>query len=359
MYIISERHDWEGKLTDFPANVYLDILNNFNIPILRYGNITGSKVFDLFIVFKYEGKNFNFAMDDNTGVFKIQSKEGWEASGTGSSEFKEIINRLVTDKTFLPQSKIFSFTLKELYDARDGDFIHHDQYTAELSEPTLLYAYANTLVFEIKSSHYGQKEKNGGTNITKYKVFVLFEDFYTIGKDKDIDFEDAIDYAIDWGDVHIRCNCKAFLYWGAAYISTKMRYLYGVPRENRFPKVRNPNLKGTICKHCDAVIQWILKHKDIIGKMFATYYNRLNDGQSIYAVNTNGTTITIGKKNEEGDIFFERQAEEQEDEMLEEEITDEETIDEILEETGPEEETDEIGDPDDWFADDDNVIEGE
>lgn len=211
---------------------------------------------------------------------------------------------------------ILSFTLKELRDNRDGDFIHHDQYTSELDSPVLKYAYANTLKFEIKSSQFGKpvKTKNGtGTNITRYTVFILFEDFYTIGKDKEIDFEDAIDYAINFGDVHVRCTCPAQQYWGYNYTATQLKYLYGIPREGRFPKIRNPNLKGTICKHIDAVIQWIMRNKETIAKMFAVYYNRLNDGQSIYAVNTLGTTITIGHKNEDGDVFFERQLEEEQE----------------------------------------------
>lgn len=254
------------------------------------------------------------------------------------------------------KNPIYSFTAKELLDARDGNFIHHDKYTSELTEPELEYAYCNTLKFSIKSSDYGKKVK-GGTNITKYKVFVLFEDFYTIGSDKDIDFEDAIDYAINFGDIHVRCTCPAAQFWGYNYEATAMRYLYGVPRENRFPKIRNPNLQGTICKHADKVLQWVLKHKDIVAKMFALYYNRLNDGQSIYAVNTNGTTITIGKKNEEGDVFFERQLDEQEEQNIEQEP--EEQVEETVEETS--EDIDNLN-PDTWWDsenEEDNVINEE
>lgn len=250
---------------------------------------------------------------------------------------------------------IYSFTLKELLDAEDPNFIHRKEKLAELQEPELLYCYANTCVFSIKSSQYGKKDKKtGGTNITKYKVFVLFEDFYTIGKDKDINFDDAVDYAINWGDIHVRCQCASQLYWGFSYEQTQLHALYGIPRENRFPKIRNPNLRSMCCKHTDKVIQWILKHKDIVGKLFATYYNRLNDGQSIYAVNTNGTTITIGKKNEEGDIFFERQVpEEMEEEMMEENIP-EETQEENSEYEG---EGYGIVDPDELWEDEDNVID--
>ena len=214
--------------------------------------------------------------------------------------------------------QINSFTIKELLDNRDGSFIHHDEYTSELQSPILQYAYANTLRFKIKSSQFGKpaKTKNGrvGTNKTWYDVYVLFEDFYTIGKDKDIPFEDAIDYAINFGDVHTRCTCPAELYYGYRYMGTQMKYLYGVPREGRYPVERNPSLRGTICKHEDAVLQWILRNKDLVAKMFAEYYNRLNDGQSIYAVNANGTTITIGSKNGDGDVFVEKQEEDMEPE---------------------------------------------
>jgi hypothetical protein len=162
-------------------------------------------------------------------------------------------------------------------------------------------------------------------------VFVLFEDFYTIGKDKDINFEDAVDYAINYADVHTRCTCPSQLYWGFSYEGTQLGYLYGVPRENRFPKIRNPNLRSTSCKHTDKVIEWILRHKDIVTKLFATYYNRLDDGQSIYAVNTKGTTITIGKKNEDGDVFFEQQVEEEN--MSEDQTPEEQTEETVTEET--------------------------
>ena len=104
------------------------------------------------------------------------------------------------------RNPIYSLTLKELLDNEDPNFLHRSQRVKELESPLLLYCYANSLVFEIKSSKFGQKEKlkDGriGTNNTKYKVYVLFEDFYMIGKDKEIPFEDAIDYAINYGDIH-------------------------------------------------------------------------------------------------------------------------------------------------------------
>lgn len=350
MNIFSDLIPWNGP--DFPGEHFLSLLKRNGYNVISYGTITrdtkSSKDLDCYIQFTKDGDNTPCSIQFNKESNKFVYFKGVKfTEGKDIVEFENFIK-----SGFNP---IYSFTLKELRDAEDMNFIHRKEHLEELDEPSVLYAYANTLVMEIKSSQYGKKIKEG-TISTKYKIFVLFEDFYTIGKDKDINFEDAIDYAIDFGDIHIRCNCPAFLYYGDAYMSTQMRYLYGVPRENRFPKIRNPNLKGTMCKHCDKVVDWILKHKDIVGKLFATYYNRLNDGQSIYAVNTNGTTITIGKKNEEGDIFFERQVpEEMEEEMINNEIPEEEI---------EQEETDETidpMDPDTWWdeSEEDNVIESE
>ena len=256
---------------------------------------------------------------------------------------------------------IFSFTGKELLDNEEPNFLHRSQRVNELESPVIEYCYANTIRLKIKSSHFGEtvKLKNGktGTNQTWYNIFVLFEDFYTIGKDRDIDFEDAIDYAINFSDWHIRCSCPSFLYHGFAYMGTQLRYIYGIPHENRFPKIRNPNLKSTACKHCDVVIEYLLRNKDLIAKMFAAYYDRLNDGQSIYAVNPQGTTITIGKKNDEGDVFFERIA--AEDDELIEDMEDIEELHEMEEETAEEDNVSEgeIGNPDEWFDEDSEIEE--
>ena len=201
---------------------------------------------------------------------------------------------------------INSFTIKELLDNRDGNFIHHDQHTKELQSPVLEYCYANTLKFKIKSSQFGKptKAKNGvmGTNRTWYNVFVLFEDFYTIGKYKEIPFEDAIDYAINFGDVHIRCNCPAELYWGYRYMGTELKYLYGIPREDRYPVERNPGLKGTVCFVAGTKV-WtksgIKNIEDVkVGDMVFTHKGRLRRVTEISnRIASNMSVVKISKEN--------------------------------------------------------------
>ena len=50
--------------------------------------------------------------------------------------------------------KIQSYTLKQLDDNNDLFFLHRGAKLTELSEPELLYCYANTIVLQEKSAEY-------------------------------------------------------------------------------------------------------------------------------------------------------------------------------------------------------------
>ena len=90
MKILSERYNWENSLNDFPAIEYYREIDNLGFKILRFGTITGSNVFDLFIKFEVKDKVYNFAMKDSTGEFRITGEE-FDVSGKGLEEFKNLI----------------------------------------------------------------------------------------------------------------------------------------------------------------------------------------------------------------------------------------------------------------------------
>jgi len=58
----------------------------------------------------------------------------------------------------------------------------------------------------------------------------------------------ALVQAIKFGDVKVHCTCPAYKWWGYAYISTQLGYKFS-RKQNIFPKIRNPSLRGTVCKH--------------------------------------------------------------------------------------------------------------
>lgn len=58
----------------------------------------------------------------------------------------------------------------------------------------------------------------------------------------------AVRAAVLDGDIKVHCNCPAQKWWGWAYISTELGFKYG-RKQKIFPSIRNPRLKGTVCKH--------------------------------------------------------------------------------------------------------------
>jgi len=58
-------------------------------------------------------------------------------------------------------------------------------------------------------------------------------------------------------------NCPAYLYWGYKYIASQLDYIKDSP-ESRTPKIRNPKLEGSVCKHLAAVLEVLPFH---IGKV--------------------------------------------------------------------------------------------
>jgi hypothetical protein len=54
------------------------------------------------------------------------------------------------------------------------------------------------------------------------------------------------------GNIAVHCTDPSWKFWGFQYIGTKEKY--AITKEPRYPKVRNPRLKGSVCKHLDNVL---------------------------------------------------------------------------------------------------------
>jgi hypothetical protein len=57
---------------------------------------------------------------------------------------------------------------------------------------------------------------------------------------------DIVDLAI-YGDISVYCDCPSFKWHGYQYIAWQMDY--GLRRQTHAPDTRNPERKGTVCKH--------------------------------------------------------------------------------------------------------------
>ncbi len=73
-----------------------------------------------------------------------------------------------------------------------------------------------------------------------------------------------------------QCSCGRFKYW-YRYIATKSDFVIGV-QEHRFPKIRNAQLDGALCKHQIKVITAI-GNNAFISRTFSRYIERLKEGR--------------------------------------------------------------------------------
>lgn len=83
---------------------------------------------------------------------------------------------------------------------------------------------------------------------TEYTVRIKLAEFPSLDNEDDLSIEDKVRLSID-GDLLTSCTCPAYKFYGYKYIMTQLSSNESDPEE-RFPIIRNPNLEGTICKHC-------------------------------------------------------------------------------------------------------------
>lgn len=67
-----------------------------------------------------------------------------------------------------------------------------------------------------------------------------------------IDLDKLANRILTNADMRVWCSCPCNQFWGFAYIQTTHQTKYGDP-ENRKPRVRNPDQRGTGCKHLQKV----------------------------------------------------------------------------------------------------------
>jgi hypothetical protein len=83
---------------------------------------------------------------------------------------------------------------------------------------------------------------------TKYRVDVKLLSYPDLENDEDLTIKEKVRLALLDGDVAISCTCPAFKWWGFQYIMTQLGSHAGLD-QNIYPKVRNPRLEGSLCKH--------------------------------------------------------------------------------------------------------------
>ena len=113
-----------------------------------------------------------------------------------------------------------------------------------------------------------------------HSVYVALDSFWDLfdeneSSEKKVNMAYLINMAIMQGDIRCSCTCPSWIYSGAKYIGTQLGYAYG-GKETRFPRIKNPQLKGSICKHLFVVLKALPFQKFGIASQVSAELRRLH-----------------------------------------------------------------------------------
>lgn len=113
-----------------------------------------------------------------------------------------------------------------------------------------------------------------------HSVYVALDSFWDLwdaneSSDKKVQVSYLINTAIMQGEIRCSCTCPSWIYSGAKYIGTQLGYAYG-GKETRFPREKNPQLKGSICKHLYVVLKALPFQKFGIASQVSAELRRLH-----------------------------------------------------------------------------------
>jgi hypothetical protein len=99
----------------------------------------------------------------------------------------------------------------------------------------------------------------------KYTQYVKINDAKDMKYFKEFNKRDIIRLFLS-GDLSVHCTCPDYKFRGFKYMGYQMGY--GIFKEMRYPKIRNPHLEGTVCKHLICVLgvlttNWMSIAKDM------------------------------------------------------------------------------------------------
>jgi hypothetical protein len=130
-------------------------------------------------------------------------------------------------------------TFPELRKMANPDMLPYKNYEPELKEVKLLSLENGKMIFRSRGS-----EQHTST--------LVFDDWDKVLKSNKKAQEAASDL-LKTSNIKMHCDCKAFLFYGHQYIATQAgSALYP---ENRYPTVKNPNLKNVACKHLRRILR--------------------------------------------------------------------------------------------------------
>lgn len=91
-----------------------------------------------------------------------------------------------------------------------------------------------------------------------WDVYIKFVEWDEVVEDTSYDAVESSRLLLWGANLQLHCSCPAYLYYGHNYVLTTKSA--AIVPEERFPTIRNPNLKGGLCKHQIRVMKTLPFH---------------------------------------------------------------------------------------------------
>ncbi len=91
-----------------------------------------------------------------------------------------------------------------------------------------------------------------------WQTYVRFTEWNEVLDDREYNATESARLLLWGGNLKVHCGCPAYLFWGMNYILTTKDA--AIVPETRFPSIRNPNLKGGLCKHLTRTLKVLPFH---------------------------------------------------------------------------------------------------
>jgi hypothetical protein len=80
-----------------------------------------------------------------------------------------------------------------------------------------------------------------------WQTYIRFNEWQEVLDDREYNANESARLLLWGANLRVHCGCPAYLFWGYNYILTQKDA--AIIPEDRYPNIRNPNLKGIACKH--------------------------------------------------------------------------------------------------------------
>lgn len=146
------------------------------------------------------------------------------------------------------------FTYKDILHIIDPRDLPHRDYAPLIKFVRYVGIDDNTMKFFVPSP-VGTTTP-GGLNM--WNTYIQFVEWDAELRDTAINPVEAARLLLWSGNLRVHCPCPSFKFWGYQYILTQLDA--AMFPEVRYPHIRNPQLKGIVCKHLRRTIKVLPFH---------------------------------------------------------------------------------------------------